>query len=94
MNMEQAMAIYQRAVDPTATAQEGADWWREVFVELTAVVAAPSIRAAAGVIAWWKSDYEWLQVNDTPAGAAGRIRRVAKVVLKRSTRPSAQPCIA
>lgn len=82
MNFDQVMTIYREAVDPTATAAEGMDWWRDVQAEVIAVVAAPTKAAAATIIAWWKSEYEWAQCGDTPAGAAGRIRQVAKTVLK------------
>ena len=80
--MDQAISIYKEAIDQAASTGEGLEWWQEVFAEMRAVVAAPTIRAAAGVIAWWKSDYEWKQIGDTPARAAGRIRRVAKNVLR------------
>ena len=84
MNFDQVMTIYREAVDPTATAAEGVDWWRDVQAEVTvmAVIAAPKKATAAAVIAWWKSEYEWAQCGDTPASAAGRIRQVAKTVLR------------
>lgn len=81
MNIDQVMRIYREAIDPTATAGEGIDWWREVHAEVVAVIAAPSKAAAAAVIAWWKTEYEWALCGDSPAGAAGRIRQVAKTVL-------------
>lgn len=61
MNFDQVMPIYRSAVDQTATATEGHDWWREVQVEVEAVVAAPTKAAAAAIIAWWRSEYEWMQ---------------------------------
>jgi hypothetical protein len=82
MKINQAMAIYRGAVDQTATAAEGRDWWREVQAEVDAVIAAPTKAAAAAIIAWWKSEYEWSQCGDSPARAAGRIRQMAKTVLK------------
>jgi hypothetical protein len=82
MKMGQLMMIYREAVDPSATAAEGLDWWREVQVEVMAVIAAPTRAAAAAVISWWKTDYEWTQCGDSPGRAAGRIRQVAKTVLK------------
>jgi len=48
----QAMLIYQRAIDKKAGAGEGSAWWAEVRAELEAVIEAPTM-AAAGVIAWW-----------------------------------------
>jgi hypothetical protein len=82
VNIDQVMTIYRAAVDPTATAAEGVDWWCEVQAEVVAVIAAPTKAAAAAVIAWWKTEYEWAQCHDTPARAAGRIRQVAKTILK------------
>lgn len=82
MNIDQVMRIYREAVDPTATAAEGLDWWREVQVEVGAVIAAPTKAAAATIIDWWKSEDEWKQCGDSPARAAGRIRQVAKTILK------------
>lgn len=82
MNIDQVMTIYHAAVDPSATAAEGLDWWREVQVEVLAVIAAPTKTAAAAVIAWWKSPYEWAQCGDSPTRAAGRIRQAAKAILK------------
>jgi hypothetical protein len=72
--------IYRAAVDPTAA--EGADWWCEVQAEVVAVIAAPTKAAAAAVVAWWRSEHEWTQCGDTPGRAAGRIRQVAKTILK------------
>lgn len=82
MNIDQLMTIYRAAIDPTATAAEDMDWWREVQAEVMAVIAAPTKATAAVVIEWWKSEHEWAQCRDTPARAAGRIRQVAKTVLK------------
>ena len=58
MNIDQVMQIYREAVDPTATAGGGLDWWREVQAEVVVVIAAPTKFAAATVIAWRKSEYE------------------------------------
>ncbi len=74
MNIDQVMQIYREAIDPTATAGEGMDWWREVQAEVVAVIEAPTKAAAAAVIAWWKTEYEWAQWGDSPISAAGRIR--------------------
>ena len=82
MNIDQLMKIYRAAIDPTATAAEDVDWWREVQAEVVVVIAAPTKAAAAAVIAWWKSEHEWAPCRDTPARAAGRSRQVAKIVLK------------
>lgn len=79
LTRDQAMLIYQRAIDKTAGAAEDAAWWASVQVELEAVIAAPTIRAAAEVISWWHQ--VWDEVADTPAQAAGRIRRHALSVL-------------
>jgi len=79
MAPEQAMLIYQRAIDPTVGPGEGANWWGQVQREIEAVVAAPSAAAAAGVIAWWHQ--VWRDVGDTPVRAAGRIRTQARRVL-------------
>lgn len=79
LTLDQAMLIYQRAIDKTAGAGEGATWWTEVRVELEAVIAAPTTSAAADIIAWWHQ--VWKDVGDTPARAAGRIRRHAASVL-------------
>jgi hypothetical protein len=79
MDIDQVMTIYRDAVDQTATSAEGRDWWREVQAEIEAVVAAPTEAAAVAIIAWWKSEYEWVQVGDSPARVAGRIRQVANI---------------
>lgn len=87
LSRDQAMLIYQRAIDRSAGDGEGAAWWTEVQVELEAVIAAPSAAAAADIIAWWHQ--VWKDVGDTPARAAGRIRRYAASVLgtQRRTAP-------
>lgn len=79
LTLDQAMIIYQRVIDSTAGAGEGAAWWAEVTTELEAVVTAPTTAAAADIIAWWHQ--VWKDVGDTPARAAGRIRRHAASVL-------------
>lgn len=81
LTREQALLIYQRAIDETAYAGEGEDWWANVQAELEAVIAAPTTAAAAGVIAWWHQ--VWKDVGDTPVRAASRIRRHAASVLGR-----------
>ena len=80
MTENQAIQIYQQAIDATMGSDQGASWWAEVSAELLAVVAAPTTAAAGEVIAWWHSD--WRQVGDSPVRAAGRIRRHAARVLK------------
>lgn len=42
MNFNQVIAIYRSAVDQSATAAEGHDWWSEVHTEVEAVTAAPT----------------------------------------------------
>lgn len=79
ITLDKTMMIYQRAIDKTAVAGEGATWWAEVQSELEAVIAAPTTAAAADVIAW--SHRVWKDVGDTPARAAARIRRHAASVL-------------
>lgn len=79
ISFDQAMLIYQRAIDSTAGAGEGPAWWTEVQAELEAVIAAPTSAAAAAIIALWHQ--VWKGVGDTPARAAGRIRRHAASVL-------------
>ena len=79
LNRDQAILIYQRAIDKSVDAGEGVAWWAEVQAELEAVIAAPSAAAAANVIAWWHQ--VWKDVGDTPVRAAGRIRRHAASVL-------------
>lgn len=79
MRYDQAMQIYQRAVDPTMGVEQGAQWWEEVSAELAAVIAAQDMKAAAGIIAWWHND--WRMVGQTPKRVAGAIRRHAAQVL-------------
>lgn len=79
MRQDQAMQIYQRAVDPTMGAEQGGQWWAVVSAELEAVIAAPDSAAAAGIIAWWHHD--WSMVGQTPKRVACRIRRQATRVL-------------
>lgn len=81
LTVDQAMLIYQRAIDKSAGAGEGATWWANVQAELEAVITAPTTAAAAGMIAWWHQ--VWKDVGDTPARAANRIRRHAASVLGR-----------
>lgn len=81
MTLDQAILIYQRAIDKSIGAGEGVNWWSNVRAELEAVIAAPNTSAAAEVIAWWHQ--VWSDVGDTPARAASRIRRQAANVLGR-----------
>jgi hypothetical protein len=81
LTLDQAMLIYQRAIEKTAGAGEGAAWWSEVMAELEAVTATPSAAAAAEVIEWWHR--VWKDVNDTPVRAAGRIRTQAARLLRK-----------
>lgn len=71
-----AKAIYRAAIDTGALDREGNAWWGEVVAEVQAVVAAPDTRTAAALIAWWHAD--WRSIGDTPARAAGRLRRAAR----------------
>lgn len=79
MQQDQAIEIYQRAVDPTMGEEQGAQWWADVSTELDAVIAAQDIATAASVIAWWHDD--WRMVGQNPKRVAGRIRRQAARVL-------------
>lgn len=81
ITLDQAMLIYQRAIDKSADIGGGAAWWANVQAELEAVIAALTTAAAAGVIGWWHQ--VWKNVGDTPARAASRIRRHAASVLGR-----------
>lgn len=81
LTLDQAMLIYQRAIDKTAGAGEGAAWWAEVRAELEAVISAQTTATAAAVIAWWHQ--VWTDVGDTPGRAANRIRRHATSVLRK-----------
>jgi hypothetical protein len=82
LNVEQAMQIYQAAIDTSAGPGEGSAWWEEVKTELEAVIAAPTNSDAAHVIAWWHT--VWKDVGDTPTRAARRIRTAAARVLPKS----------
>jgi hypothetical protein len=79
MRPDQAVRIYQSAIDATATLAEGEDWWSAVRAEMEAVVAAPTAAAAAEVIDWWHRN--WAEAHDTPARAARRIRSAARRIL-------------
>lgn len=79
MLQDQAIRIYQGAIDPTLGAEQGAQWWADMSAELEAVIAAPDSAAAAGIIAWWPHD--WSTVGETPKRVAGRIRRQAARIL-------------
>jgi hypothetical protein len=51
--LDDAKAIYRRAVDPRASEGESSAWWDEVADEVRKVVAARSVSEAAGIIQWW-----------------------------------------
>ena len=76
LTLEQTMMIYQRAIDETAGAGEGAAWWAEVQVELDAVIVAPTTAAAAELIAWWHQDWRYVATCQRvqPAGFGGKPR--------------------
>lgn len=74
--IDAAKALYRASIDARAMDGEGDAWWSDVAVELAEVISAPSIMAAANVIAWWHHD--WTCVSDTPQAAASRIRRAAR----------------
>lgn len=82
MDVDRARAIYRAAVDPKASDAEGGAWWAAVHDELRQVVAAPTSTAAARVIAWWHSDWEWAAVGDSPKAAAQRIRAAARAAAR------------
>ena len=91
---EGAKADYRAAIDAGALDREGAAWWGEVVAEVQAVVASPDTRSAAALIAWWHPD--WRAVGDTPARAAGRLRRAARAQRavdgdRRAAAPEATP---
>lgn len=52
LTLDRAMLIYQRAIDKTADAGEGAACWADVQAELEGVIAAPTTAVAAAAIAW------------------------------------------
>lgn len=79
LTLDQAMMIYQPAIDSTGGAGEGPAWWTEVQAEMEAVIAAPTSAAVADIIAWWHQ--VWKDVGEKPARAAVRIRRHAASVL-------------
>ena len=72
----QGTTFASAAIDAGALDREGAAWWDEVVAEVPAVVGAPDTRSAAALIVWWHA--EWLAIGDTPARAAGRLRRAAR----------------
>lgn len=61
--LENAKAIYRRAIDPRASDREGEAWWAAVADEVSMVVSAKDAVATAAVIAWWH--HHWSQVADT-----------------------------
>jgi hypothetical protein len=64
-------AIYRRAIDSRARDDELTAWRQAVETEIDSVIAAPTVEAAAALIAWWH--YDWTQFGDTPEAAAARI---------------------
>lgn len=80
IDMGNTMLIYSMVVDPTITAAEGLDWWREVQLEMQAVLDAPTTVAAASLISWWMTEYEWRLRGDSPVRVAQRIRNKAKAL--------------
>ena len=76
MTLDQVKAVYRDAIDGTAEDHAGDSWWASVADEVTRVIAAPTIAAAAAVIGWWHAD--WSSVSDTPDAAARRIRASAR----------------
>jgi hypothetical protein len=76
--LDDAKAIYRRAVDPRASEGESSAWWDEVADEVRNVVAARSVSEAAEIIQWWHHD--WSAVSDTPMNAAKRIKEAARVL--------------
>lgn len=79
MQQDQAIEIYQRAVDPIMGEEQGARWWADVSTELGAVIAAPDTATVARVITWWHAD--WRMVGQSLKRVAGRIRRQAARML-------------
>ena len=76
LSLETAKRLYRIACDATASDDEPAVWWEAVRDEMSRVVAAPSDRAAARVIAWWHID--WKMVGDTAVACARRIRAAVR----------------
>jgi hypothetical protein len=60
-------------------------------VDVLAVVDAPTVRSAAGHIAWWHSDWEWSQVSDSALNAAKRLRHAARRCLTERAEQNAFP---
>lgn len=81
LDLARAKAIYRQAIDARASDHEGALWWEAVRLELDQVAAAPTVGAAAAIIAWWHPD--WSMVGDTPRAAASRIRREVRAQNRR-----------
>jgi hypothetical protein len=79
MRKDQAIQIYQCAVDQTIGAEQGVQWWADVSAEMAAVIAAPDTETASGIIAWWHAD--WSMVGQTPKCVVERIRSQAARVL-------------
>lgn len=76
LSMQRAKTIYRAAVDSRVSDFEEPAWWEAVRIELEQVLRARTVSEAASVIAWWHHD--WSAINDSPRGAAGRIRLAAK----------------
>lgn len=79
LSLLDAKAVYRVAIDPRASDGEGEAWWSSVHADLQRVVNARNAAAAADVLAWWHSDWEWGSVGDTPRAAATRIRAAARL---------------
>ena len=78
LSVQDAKAVYRAAIDPRASDGEGEAWWASVHADVQGVVTARTSAAAAQVLAWWHSDWEWGAIGDTPKAAAARIRAAAR----------------
>lgn len=76
LTLDDAKQVYRAAIDPSASDDEGADWWIEVASEVRRVRAATLLNAAAAVIEWWHHD--WSAVGDAAKAVAQSIRQAAK----------------
>lgn len=83
LTLEQVKVIYRDAIDAKARDGEGLDWWASVAADVLAVVSAPSIRSASDRLAWWHSEWEWVQIGDSASAAAKRIRGSAQRLMLR-----------
>lgn len=81
IDLDTMKAVYRQAIRPKPADEGGGDWWAEVAAEVKAVIDAPTIDAAAAVIAWWHHD--WSLVGDTAKQSARRLRTAAaRVAIK------------